>query len=367
MDDDRLRILWVFPPLSPQLQRVAEKLARHPDISLEVMSPIELPAPLSQLVSHTPLTCRHKLDLGAQQRIRGKLRDTRFDIVHAYTSRNLANVIGACRGVQPPPEIVGYRGSINRLRVLDPANWMTFWHPRVAKIICVCQATERALIESRISDTKVETVWEGCEANSLLPESDCNRAQFGIPEDAFVVGTVANMRPVKGVDLLLRAAQQLADKRDIYWLLIGDVLDSRIAQLAADTRIADRVILAGPRQQGGRFVGLFDVYAAPSRMEGLSMSIMEAMTKQACCVVSDVGGNVELIRHEREGLVVPTEDSAELARALLRLHDEPSLRKRLAANAYRRVTTEFTISAWTQRLVGLYRNVATRPAMRLAS
>ena len=125
--------------------------------------------------------------------------------------------------------------------------------------------------------------------------------QFNIPKDAFVVGAVANMRPVKGLDILLRAAQELTDLRDLHLLLVGAVQDSRVSTLAADHRIADRTHLVGPRPDGGSYTGLMDVYVSPSRMEGLSMLIMEAMAQEVSLVVSDVGGNTELIRDQVDG------------------------------------------------------------------
>jgi len=130
-------------------------------------------------------------------------------------------MLAACRGLRPMPKLVGYRGTVNRLRVLDPANWITFWHPRLSNIICVCDATNRALQGSRIDPAKLTTVWEGCGAESIATLPRSARAEFNIPEDAFVVGIVANMRPVKGIDLLLRAAIETADLSKLYLLLIG--------------------------------------------------------------------------------------------------------------------------------------------------
>lgn len=353
-----MRVLWVFDCLSPTLQGVASHLTARSDISLEIMCRWGKKPPLDPAsIPQTNLICRNKLDFEARKIIRQKVFSGNFDIVHAYTSRNLANVVGACRGICPLPKIIGYRGTINRLRLLDPANWITFWHPRVSNIICVCEATNQALQASGISAPKLSTVWEGFTADTLPRPERSALAEFGIPEDAFVVGVVANMRPVKGIDLLLRAAVELADLRDIYWLLIGQVNDSRITKLAADPRICDRVRLPGPRANGGCLSGLFDIYAAPSRMEGLSMSIMEAMAQEACPVVSDVGGCPELVRDQLDGLVVRPEDSHSLAQAIRRLYAAPDLRRELAKSARQRAATVFSIDSWTERLVDVYRSL----------
>jgi len=355
-----MRILWVFDYLSAQVQRVANLLADRPDVSLEVMCRWDKEPPLdSSRIPLTYLHCRNKIDFKAPNRIRSQIQSGDYDIVHAYTSKNLGNVIAACRWLRDAPKVVGYRGTVNQLRLLDPANWITFWHPRVDKIVCVSHATKRALLASGVPPSKLVPVWEGCAPESLRTPPRSARSEFGIPEDAFVVGLVANMRPVKGIDLLLEAALQLEQLRDIYWLLIGEVSDRRIEALAADRRIADRVRLTGPRPGAGHLSGLFDVYASPSRMEGLSMSVMEAMAQRVCPLVSDVGGLPELVEHQVNGLVVPANDAGAIADAIRCLHNDPPLRQQLADAAYQRAISEFSIEAWATRQYDVYKDLFT--------
>ncbi len=350
-----MRVLWVYDGLSAHHVKLANCLARRSDMSLEVICRWQGQPPLDRsLIPLTNLTCRSKVDFAARKTIHTRLQTGRFDVVSTYTSRCLANVLGACRGVRNPPRIIGYRGTTNRLHTLDPANWITFWHPRLSKIVCVCHATNAALQQSGLLGSKMTTVWEGCclDKNQALPHSA--RAEFDIPVDAFVVGLVANMRPVKGVDLLLQAAMQLADLSNVYWLLIGEVRDPRIHELARDPRISNRVRLPGPRSHGGQYASLFDVYASPSRMEGMPMSIMEAMTHAACPVTTDVGGCTELVRDQQDGLVVPPEDPTAIAKAIRFLHDSPQRRLALAESAQHRATTVFSVEAWAERLHAVY-------------
>lgn len=350
-----MRVLWVYDSLSAHHVQLANCLARRPDMTLEVLCRWQGQPPLDRsLTPLSNLTCRSKLDFAARSCIRTRLLTGRYDVVHAYTSRALANVLAACRGVRPQPRIVGYRGTVNRLHRLDPANWITFWHPRLSMIVCVAEATNVALRNSGIPAARLATVWEGC---CLRRDEQLDRAElteFDIPRDAFVVGLVANMRPVKGIDLLLQAATELADLQDIYWLLIGEVRDPRIGELAKDRRIADRVRLPGPRAHGGRYASLFDVYASPSRMEGMPMSIMEAMSQGACPVTTAVGGCTELVRDGRDGLVVPPEDPQSMAAAIRLLHDSPARLRQFSESAQKRAREVFSVQAWSERLYEAY-------------
>ncbi len=344
-----MRVLWVFDHLSPQLKRVATLLADRPGLTLEVMCRWDGPPPLDpSRIPLTQLRCRHKLDLAARRAIRSQIARRGYDLVQTYTSRNLANVIGACRGLRDAPRIVGYRGAISRLRLFDPANWITFWHPSVSKIVCASRAVRQALLDSGIPNDKLAPVVEGCDGDSLRMRNRESLTEFG------VVGGIANMRPVKGMDLLLKAAVQLADLTNVYFLLIGEVMDSQVTELARDPRISNRVRLGGRIPDAGRFANLFDVYAAPSRMEGLGMSVIEAMSQRVCPIVSNVGGLPELVEHETNGLIVPKEDAPALADAVRRLHDDSPLRRCLADAAYQRANDEFSIEAWTRRLYAVY-------------
>ncbi len=350
-------VLWVFNALSPQMLALAAEVDRQPDIELQIITPYPLPEGLSHL-SAPLVSCRNKIDFRAMRQIRRHIAENSFDIAHAYTSRNMANLAWACLGLQNAPQLIGYRGTIDRLSRLDPANWITFYHPRFALINCVCHATQSALAASGLPQWKLETVWEGCAPEMLSTRTRQVFAEYDIPPDAFVIGTVANARPVKGIDILLRSAIELVGELDAYWMVVGAIIDPVVAKLAQDPRLNGRVKLIGSQASGGGFCGLFDLYVAPSRKEGLSMGIMEAMSQGSCPIVTNVGGNPELVRHEVDGIVIPPEAPQALSEAIRMLWDDPEKRAQYAGSAKRRMAETFSVDAWGNRLCNLYRRVA---------
>lgn len=358
-----ISVLWVFDALSPQMLALAAEVDRQPDIELKIITPYPLPIELSHLSAPT-VSCRTKIDFRAMRKIRAYLGLNSFDIAHAYTSRNMANLAWACLGLRNAPQLIGYRGTIDRLSRLDPANWITFYHPRFAVIDCVCHATQAALAASGLAQKKLETVWEGCAPETLTIRSRQVFAEYGIPPDAFVIGTVANARPVKGIDILLRSAIELAGELDVYWMVVGAMIDPAVAKLARDPRLKGRVKLIGSQPSGGGFCGLFDLYVAPSRKEGLSMGIMEAMSQGSCPIVTNVGGNPELIRHEVDGIVIPPEDPRALSQAIRSLWANSDKRAMYAASAQCRVAETFSIQAWGIRLCSLYLKAVATAARR---
>jgi glycosyltransferase involved in cell wall biosynthesis len=126
------------------------------------------------------------------------------------------------------------------------------------------------------------------------------------------------------------------------------------------------VRLAGPHEYGRRYAELFDVFASPSRMEGFGIAVLEAMVQKVCPLVSNVGGLTELVRHEKDGLVVPPEDPPAIADAIRSLYHDANLRQRLANSAHRRSSSEFSIAAWTQRIENVYRDLAGARAANAA-
>lgn len=353
---DAIRVLWVFDAISPQLLAVAAEVDRQPDIVLQIMTCNPLPAELSHMAAPI-VECRTKIDFRARWQIRDYLKKNPVDVAHAYTSRNMANLAGACWGLSNAPKLIGYRGTIDRLSRLDPANWLTFWHPRFDRIYCVCHATQTALAASGVPPHKLETVWEGCDPRLLDVRPREILADYGIPKNAFVIGTVANARRVKGIDILLRSAIELAGKLDVYWLVVGAIIDPQVAELASDPRISDRVKLIGTQWSGGGYCGLLDIYVAPSRKEGLSMGIMEAMSQASCSIVTDVGGNSELVRHKIDGLVIPPEDPAALSQAIVELWQDREKRAQYARSSQQRAAELFSIETWGSRICNGYRRL----------
>jgi glycosyltransferase involved in cell wall biosynthesis len=180
---------------------------------------------------------------------------------------------------------------------------------------------------------------------------------FGIPAEAFVVGTMAAMRRVKRIDVLLRAAIQCADLQDVYWVLFGRAIDPEIRRLAANRKIRDRVRLVGHRSDASVLISGADVFVMPSRSEALCQALLEAMHQRVCPVVSDAGGMKEVVRHEQDGLVVPVENVDALAQTIRRLHADRQLVTQFAASAEQRIATTFTPERMAERCLSVYRHI----------
>ena len=304
-----------------------------------------------------PYVAKAKLDLRAAWQVRQAIKQTEPDVVHAFYGKPISSAVLGTLGMQNCPKIISFRGVTSPLSVRDPSNFITYWHPKVVGHACESDAVRQALIDGGVSQDRCVTTYGCVPADDLLRPGRAALQPWGIPDDAFVVCTVANMRPVKGADILLRAATQCADLSQVYWVLIGQVLDPQVERLAEHPRIRERVRLLGYRPEASELVSGADLFVLPSRREGLCKALLEAMAQRVCPVVSEAGGLKEAVRHQVDGHVVPCEDVDALAQAIRSLYEDRDLAKSYAESACERARGFFSSTSMCERTVALYERV----------
>ena len=169
---------------------------------------------------------RNRIDWKAIRAIRQRLKAVSYDIVYSPRNHSLSVSLLAARGLQV--KHVAYRGTSGHLSRLDPASRLTYLNPRIDKIICVSHAVRRYLMTKGVPSHRLVTIYKGHDIRWYRNPSSANPAQFGIPPNAFIVGFIGNMRPVKGVGILLEAMEHIPDDLPIHLLLVGKVQDRRV-------------------------------------------------------------------------------------------------------------------------------------------
>jgi glycosyltransferase involved in cell wall biosynthesis len=134
----------------------------------------------------------------------------------------------------------------------------------------------------------------------------------------------------------------------------------RLGQRARDLGIHDRVIFTGFRQDVPAVFRAATVDVQPSRTEGLSNSVLEAMASGAAVVATPVGGTPEVIRHDVTGWIVPVENPPALADAICRLIADPERRQRLGRAARAHVHATLSVARLVDSTVDLYQDLLAR-------
>ncbi len=173
------------------------------------------------------------------------------------------------------------------------------------------------------------------------------------------IGITANLRPVKDLDIFVRAAGLVAATHPhVTFHIAGEgELRRTLEELVADLKLTDRIFLPGTIQDVPGFLAELDIAVLCSRSEGMSNAILEYMAAGKAIVATAVGGNGQLLEHERHGLLVPPGDPHHLAEAMRRLLNYPALANRLAHAARERVEARYSRQAMVRRFEAFYRDL----------
>jgi glycosyltransferase involved in cell wall biosynthesis len=183
------------------------------------------------------------------------------------------------------------------------------------------------------------------------------RAALGLPEDALVLGTLGRLTEQKGQRTLVHAVARLAGRYPNVVLFLAGIGPLRKALEAEAERlhIADRVRFLGMRRDRERLYAAMDVFVLPSKWEGLSLALVEAMGAGRPVVATRVGGNPEVVTHGRTGLLVPPSEADTLADALGGLLADADQRTMLGEAAASEARARFSIEEHVRQLTALYR------------
>jgi len=266
-------------------------------------------------------------------RFRAWVRSERFDVIHSHREPALRFCFLATLGFSVPA-FVTQRGTVYRLPRWGVVRW-AFRSPKLDRVIAVSEAVRRSLIANDgLAPDKVSVVYGGYDPQQFHRgiAGDRVRSEFGLDAQTQVVGIVGALIAKKGHADFFEAAARIAEAvLTARFLAIGPGKPERFAAMLEQLGLGERVIFAGYRSDIAEALAALDVLVcASTKGEGLTGAVREAMAVGTPVVTTDVGGNTELVEHERTGLVVPVGSPVDLARATLRLLGDSDEAARLA-------------------------------------
>ena len=162
--------------------------------------------------------------------------------------------------------------------------------PLFTRVLAVSEEVRRCCIEvDHLRPERVETVYNGVEFPSLPLESrDACRERLGLSDFKEIVLTIGNIRRVKGIDIFLRAAANVCKSHpSAMFVVVGDNHDpvhfNELNELISELGISRNVLFYGPSEDVGRFLAACDIFCLPSRSEGFSNALIEAMGAGVPC------------------------------------------------------------------------------------
>jgi glycosyltransferase involved in cell wall biosynthesis len=220
----------------------------------------------------------------------------------------------------------------------------------------------------RVAPDKVVTVPNCIELN-LIPERGSGAAlcrHLNIPAGRPLITTVSNIRKVKGIDVLVRTAAEVCRKHpEALFVVAGKVLDTahqaELELLAQDLGVRENVRFVGQVEEPLRLLAQSDIFLLPSRSEGMSNALLEAMASALPAVATSVGGNCQLIKDGQTGFLTPTEDAGAAAARIVALLEDPALAHSVGRAARSLIEREYSVDAVVELLVRKYERLLERP------
>jgi len=339
--------------LGPELRAAGVVVHRIPDLVRE-------PAPLR--------------DRRALEQIRQLLRREKFDIVHTHTAK--AGVLGryAARK-EGVPVVVHHVHSwsftpehnlVLRAAFCAVERWAARWCDALCVVtpvdmrrglrLGIGREEQYVLIRSAID--------LGRFPRATAEAREAARGKLGIGAQEVVVGLFGRLSPQKAPLDFVRAAQLLAGRPEMRFVIVGDgPLRQAVERAAADLARAGRLAMLGLRRDIGRLLPALDIYVNAALWEGLPRGVLEAMAVGLPVVATDVGGVAEVVEDGVTGRLVRPGRPRELAQAIAALASDPVLRRRMGELAARRAR-EFSAERMVRALEGLYLELLRRARER---
>ena len=302
----------------------------------------------------TTLEIKSRLDFKAAKILREIILNRKIEVIYAPDNKSLAASLLAGRGLNL--KYVTYRGTQGNLSLWNPAVLLTHRNPSVNKIICNCEAVANYVRKVGVPENKIEVVLKGHDWTWYKPKKSLSRAEFGLAESDFVVGLVANLRPLKGVDKLFAAIEKTAKDIPIKGLIVGDYDERYLNKLFKLYKVRDYVRCLGFRKDAPEILSLCNVSAVPSlRREGVPRSMIESMANKIPVIGTSIGGIPEIIEDGLSGYIVPPGDADALADKLLYLHRHPHELEKMGEAAQNRIITGVDLSGYINKMRGIFK------------
>lgn len=309
-------------------------------------------------IEHYVFDCKGSFNISFVRYFVGLLKKHKIDLIQSHLLGS--NVYSALAGlITGTPVVATFHGSVD---VSAKERFLTAKFAlvnRCAAIVCVSETLRDDLLaRTTIDRKKITVIKNGIDCNRFfLPKHQSLRHEQGIPEDAFLVGALGNVRPAKDYPTAIRAmVEVVAADRSVYLLVAGDTKHALYQQLidqASAAGVADHVRFFGFCDAPEEFLSGLDLYLLTSSTEGHPFSIIQAMSTGLPILATRCG--VESMFTELGGAeLVDVGDFHQIARKILELKASTAQREALGKAARANVLANYNFSTTVRNYHELY-------------
>jgi glycosyltransferase involved in cell wall biosynthesis len=321
--------------------------------------------PLTVPVETLSITSLKKLNTpGGIKKLIDIIKKGDIDIIHAhYFDSNILCSIAACF-VPKVALLSSRRGFI----ISNKAQKARLAILRLIKgafdgFVCNSQAVAKFSTDTeKIPPRKIRVIYNGIDLNRFTSVKDDNRYSWLKKDNEILIAATANLRPVKNIPLLVRAAQVLSQKYShLRFVVIGEGEERRkLEALISRLGLSEIFHLIGHVEQPRRVLVHADIGMLTSYSESLSNALIEYSAMGLPVVASDVGGNDEVIENGHTGFLFRSNDLDELVEKLSLLIENKEMRLSMGNNGSKIVQAKFSLKQCLKAYEDLYEEMVTR-------
>jgi glycosyltransferase involved in cell wall biosynthesis len=294
------------------------------------------------------LPLRNSFDIFSARKLALIIREKKIDIVHAHLGRDYPVAALAVRFTS------NARLILTRHVLFPIKSLQKFALSNVAKVIAVSSAVE-ANLQKIFPAQKIVSIPNGIEVEKW---SKADRKQFreafrfehDIPFDAFLIGTIGELKPLKGQEDFILAAQIVARKfPESRFIVVGkdNSFDQnfrrKLKRLVKVFDLEERFLWLDWVENTAEILHSLDVFVSPSRSESFGLTILEAMASGIGIAATETEGARELLENNKTGKLVELENPAQLAEAINEFLNNEELRKKYGRQAQESAKENFNL------------------------
>jgi glycosyltransferase involved in cell wall biosynthesis len=314
-----------------------------------------------------PLAMQELASTALLGRLWGLTSSVKPDVLHTHLLK--ADAYGAVVGRFGAPRVTIASKHNDEVALLRP--WVSRLHGLLSRwddrVIVCSDHVGRYMVETgRVPAAKIRRIYYGIGLDRplALAESQVQeiRRELELPRAGLFILCVGRLDPQKGHPFLFEAMRLVAERHPEARLVVvgapqqgSEEYVADLRHLAAGPGLAGKIVFAGERRDVPRLMAACDIFALASLWEGFGLVFAEAMAAGKPVVATRVSGVPEVVVDGETGLLVPSEQVASLADALLRIAGDPAERRRLGRNGYLRVRQQFSAPRMVDQTLDLYR------------
>ncbi len=352
-------------------EQVIKNLILGADKSRFTMSVLCIESPLgpfaedliAENINISALSRKPGFDVSLIGKIRKHIIEHKINIIHCH--QYTPYVYGVLGALLTPAKVIFtehgrfYPDSTTwKRKLINP-----LLHKFTAATTAISAATRDALVEFEyLPHGDIDVIYNGIIGVAADTERVAKlHEMFELPENCVLFGTIARLDPIKNHNMMLRAFKRVIDAGiNAKLLIVGDGDErANVDAVIDELGISENVIMTGYESKPHNHLELMNIYLLPSLSEGTSMTLLEAMSLGKPCIVTNAGGNPEIVLHNQTGLVTPNNDEHAYAKAMIMLAKDHARQAAFGIAAKARFEEVFSINNMTQAYQALYWQLGT--------